>query len=207
MVAALAHTHQVLSGKNGWLRPKRNSSEQVKVIHGANDDIFDGLAGVSVASVQASLVDAFNIPDDALALVNGGSVFPDHRLRGNDTLEFVNPMGRKSVGENVWTGEEFCQFFKISTEDLHAWIAQGLKVRPCVDGTVRITETAVDEFFRGRVIESPYLTSEQAAAYLRTTIKGIYSLLERGKLKKLPGSRTVLFTREMLDAYVEGGDE
>ena len=33
----------------------------VKVIHGANDGIFD-VAGETVASVQASLADAFNIP-------------------------------------------------------------------------------------------------------------------------------------------------
>jgi excisionase family DNA binding protein len=82
-----------------------------------------------------------------------------------------------------------------------------LKVRPCLDGSLRITESDADDFFRGPVVESPYLTSEQAAVYLRTTIKGVYSLLERGKLKKLPGSRTILFTREMLDAYVQGGDK
>jgi excisionase family DNA binding protein len=71
---------------------------------------------------------------------------------------------------------------------------------------MRITETSADEFFLGQQTESPYLTAEQAAKYLRTTVKGVYSLLERRKLKKLPGSRTILFTRDLLDAYLRGGE-
>lgn len=125
-------------------------------------------------------------------------------LEANSTLQFVIRAGRKGVGEKVWAGEEFCQFFKITTEDLQAWIAQGLKVRRCLDGSLRITESAVDEFFRGRVVESPYLTIEEAAIYARTTVNNIYGLIERRKLKKLPGTRTVLFTQEILDDYLKG---
>ena len=51
-----------------------------------------------------------------------------------------------------------------------------------------------------RPIESPYLTCEEAAAYLRTTRHGIYSLVKRGRLKPMPGSGKLLFTREALDA-------
>jgi hypothetical protein len=177
----------------------------IKVIHGPNDDILD-LTGASVGDVRASLVHAFNVPPDAVALVNGVRVPRHYRLKGNSILEFVVQRGRKGVGDQVWTDEEFCKFFKITKETLQAWIAQGLKIKACLDDSLRITETAVDEFFRGRVIESPYLTAEQAASYLHTTIKGIYSLLERRKLHKLPGSRIVLFTRDLLDAYVQGGE-
>lgn len=46
---------------------------------------------------------------------------------------------------------------------------------------------------------SPYLLVAEAAAYLRTTIQGIYSLVKRGRLKPMPGSRKLLFTREALD--------
>ena len=53
---------------------------------------------------------------------------------------------------------------------------------------------------QGRVIESPYLTCEEAAAYVRTTKNGIYSLVKRGRLKPMPGSGKLLFTREALDA-------
>jgi excisionase family DNA binding protein len=45
----------------------------------------------------------------------------------------------------------------------------------------------------------PYLTCEEAAVYLRTTKPGIYSLVKRGRLKPMPGSGKLLFTREALD--------
>jgi hypothetical protein len=65
----------------------------VRVIHGANDGLF-GVAGKTVASVRRSLRTAFNIPDDAVALVNGVQVDGDHRLRPG-TLEFVRLAGMK----------------------------------------------------------------------------------------------------------------
>ncbi len=180
------------------------SSGLVKVIHGANDGIFN-VAGAFIASVRASLVDAFNIPVNAIPFVNGEFIRPDHRLQADDTLEFVFPMGSKGVGEKVWTGEEFCQFFKITTEDFQAWIAQGLKIRPCVDGTVRITETAADEFFRGRVIESPYLSTDEAAAYCNVTKDAFYGRVERKKITPLPGSaKENRFTREQCDQMMKG---
>jgi excisionase family DNA binding protein len=50
---------------------------------------------------------------------------------------------------------------------------------------------------------SPYLTAGEAAAYLRTTIQGIYSLVKRGKLKPMPGRPgRLLFTHEALDGYL-----
>jgi excisionase family DNA binding protein len=48
-------------------------------------------------------------------------------------------------------------------------------------------------------VESPYLVCAEAAAYLRTTVQGIYSLVKRGRLKPMPGSGRLLFTREALD--------
>lgn len=54
-------------------------------------------------------------------------------------------------------------------------------------------------------IVSPYLTAEEAAAYLRTTIQGIYSLVKRGRLRPMPGRPgRLLFTRETLDGYLGG---
>jgi excisionase family DNA binding protein len=52
-------------------------------------------------------------------------------------------------------------------------------------------------------IESPYLTCEEAAIYLRTTVQGIYSRVKRGRLKPMPGSARLLFTREALDACLQ----
>lgn len=52
-------------------------------------------------------------------------------------------------------------------------------------------------------ISSPYLTVEEAAAYLRTSKHGIYSLVKRGRLKPMPGRPgRLLFTREALDKYL-----
>lgn len=163
---------------------------RVKVIHGANDDTFENLVGVSVASVQASLVDAFNVPADAVAFVNGQSVDASYRLLDNDTLEFVKQQGRKSVGSQVWTDEEFCKFFQITRETLQAWIAQGLKVKSCLDSSIRITETAVDEFFGGKVIEAPVLSdvpkevsTEEAAQILGQSKDTVLKLRATGLLQ------------------------
>ena len=77
------------------------SSGIVKIIHGANDGNF-AVVGTSVATVRASLVDAFNIPRDALAFVNGRLVRGEFRLRAGLTVEFVKQWGRKGQDERVF---------------------------------------------------------------------------------------------------------
>ncbi len=52
-------------------------------------------------------------------------------------------------------------------------------------------------------IASPYLTANEAAVYLRTTVQGIYALVKRGRIKPMPGRPgRLLFTREALDTYL-----
>lgn len=53
-------------------------------------------------------------------------------------------------------------------------------------------------------VESPYLNSNEAAAYLRLNVNALYSLVERRKLSPLSGHRKYRFTREMLDAFLRG---
>jgi excisionase family DNA binding protein len=53
-------------------------------------------------------------------------------------------------------------------------------------------------------ITSPYLLAAKAAAYLRTTVQAIYALVKRGRIKPMPGSGRLLFTREALDKYLTG---
>lgn len=53
-------------------------------------------------------------------------------------------------------------------------------------------------------VSTPFLNVEEAARYLRKTPKAIYGLIERGRLRKLPGSHICYFTKEMLDAYLKG---
>jgi excisionase family DNA binding protein len=53
--------------------------------------------------------------------------------------------------------------------------------------------------------ESPYLTVPEAAAYLRTTAQGIYSLVKRRKIRPMPGRPgRLLFKKAALDSYLEG---
>ena len=53
-------------------------------------------------------------------------------------------------------------------------------------------------------LESPYFTAAEAAAYIRSTVQGVYALVKRGRLKPMPGSGKLLFTREALDRYLNG---
>jgi hypothetical protein len=76
-------------------------TSQVRVIHGANDHTFDRLTGKSVACVQESLSQMFNIPAEALAFLDGSEVGPGYRLRSSEVLEFVVRWGWKGAG-NAW---------------------------------------------------------------------------------------------------------
>ena len=70
------------------------NAENVKVIHCANDGVFD-VAGATVFNVRLSLKDAFNIPAEALPFVDGEQVDGNYRLQGNGTLEFCKQYGEK----------------------------------------------------------------------------------------------------------------
>jgi excisionase family DNA binding protein len=61
----------------------------------------------------------------------------------------------------------------------------------------------MDQAATSTVVASPYLTAPEAAAYLRTTVQGIYALVKRGRLKPMPGSGKLLFTRVALDACLQ----
>lgn len=52
-------------------------------------------------------------------------------------------------------------------------------------------------------IGSPYLTAIEAAAYLRTTVQGIYALVKRGRLRPMPGFGRLLLTKAELDACLQ----
>jgi hypothetical protein len=73
---------------------EKMEAAEIKVIHGANDGTFN-LSGATIAQVRASLVDAFNIPADALAFVNGEQVDNEFVLKAQDTCEFVRAAGVK----------------------------------------------------------------------------------------------------------------
>jgi hypothetical protein len=81
----------------GQLERRRSMVASVKVIHAANDGVFDVPGRTPVRVIRASLVDAFNIPAIALALVNGERCRETHGLLDADTLEFVVANGRKGT--------------------------------------------------------------------------------------------------------------
>ena len=66
-------------------------------ICGASEDVFH-IAGATVGSARNNLVDAFNIPGNAIAFVDRQQVPSTHVLRENVTLEFVLQRGRKAGG-------------------------------------------------------------------------------------------------------------
>jgi len=113
-------------------------------------------------------------------------------------------MQAEATSPIVWTEEAFLKEFCISRDTLLSWIAEGLKVLRCPDQSVRITAAAVEMFTIGRQLNSPYLTVEEAASYLKTTSQAVYQLIYRGQLKKQPGTRRVLITKAEIDRYLSG---
>lgn len=244
-----AHAELVVASRRRLVGPPPDSGPGwVRVVHGANEDLLP-VGGQAVGLVRRELGGLFNVAPGAEALIEGEPVAEDYTLRHGETLEFISRWGRKGVGR-VWTEEEFCALFKMSKADFDAMIARGLPVHLMGDGTVRITETQVDDFLdqqagrfersnasipsslvrelstilaeASRLVstqgtghesgihhsepgDSPYLNVEQAARYLGKTPKAIYGLLDRGKLRKMPGSHICYFTRDMLDEFLRGG--
>lgn len=77
------------------LARSNRSLNKVRVVHGANEQYFDSLEGKTVGQVRKSLRDAFNIPGDADALIQGKEVGDDFILEGGMNLEFVKEAGVK----------------------------------------------------------------------------------------------------------------
>jgi predicted DNA-binding transcriptional regulator AlpA len=133
----------------------------------------------------------------------------DYVLRAGDVLEFLSPRGAKKAGGWAKSPEEFCGFFGISAETLNLWIAQGLRAVPTADGSLRITETAYDDWERskfGRTVPepSPYLNIEQVAARIQRSVRGVRGLIYRGRFPEpLPGSRILLWTPQSIDRWLE----
>ncbi len=121
-------------------------SSQVKVICGPSYDVFD-LAGIPVRGAQRALVDAFNVPADAPALVNGHRVDPDHRLRVGDILEFLPGQGWKGLGA-LFTPEDLIARWQITAEEYNGLLDLGLPLIRLRSGAVRHPEIAVDEWWK-----------------------------------------------------------
>jgi hypothetical protein len=82
---------------SGVLARTDRALDKVRVIHGANERYFDHLSGKSVGTVRKSLRDAFNIPGDASALIDGKEVGDDFILQSGQNLEFCKFSGVKGL--------------------------------------------------------------------------------------------------------------
>ena len=120
------------------------------VAHLAEQLDLDFPRGSTIADLRDTLRHVLNLPAHAVARVNGVRVGRHHVVGGCDVVEFGTARGRKGVGK-VWTVDEFRQLFGLTERDFQNQIQRGLRVMEVGDGTLRITETAVDDFLRGGV--------------------------------------------------------
>ncbi len=119
-----------------------SSGSRVRIIHGARD-LAVPVAGMTVGLVRKDLELVINFGHNAQALIRGDRVADDYVLASGETLEFLFPHGLKGVG-NVWTREEFCLVFRLSSEQYQEWKNRGLPIHNFADGEERITETDFD---------------------------------------------------------------
>lgn len=105
--------------------------------------------GTTLIDVRDTLRHVLNVPVDAVARINGQDVGGGHLVSPTDVVEFFRERGWKGVGERVWDAEGYCRFFDLTERELQDQVQRGLRAMHLMDGTMRITETAVDEFIRG----------------------------------------------------------
>ncbi|KAA5538606.1 winged helix-turn-helix domain-containing protein [Roseiconus nitratireducens] len=84
----------------------------VRIVHGANEGRFE-FVGQTVNQARRVLKDAFNIPDDAEALVDGREVDEDYMIRNGETLEFVRTLGHKGGLHDFWSMREVAELLGV----------------------------------------------------------------------------------------------
>ena len=99
----------------------------IRVVHGANEDHFD-VAGSKVEYIATQLRVVFNIPRDAVALVNGEKVTFDYTLSDGENLEFVQEDGRKGGLQDFWSEAELLRF--LGPESLESMKQNGFQLKP-----------------------------------------------------------------------------
>ena len=67
---------------------------EIQVIHGANDS-FHPVVGLTVGQVREKLVDFYNIPPEAISLIDGEEVTSETIIAAEKTLEFIKIAGSK----------------------------------------------------------------------------------------------------------------
>ena len=96
----------------------------VRVVHGINEGRF-AAEGHTIEQVAHSLCEVFNLPADAVALVNGKEVTRDHILADGDNLEFTRTFGQKGGLHDFWSEEELREFF--GDKEVQQMVEAGMK--------------------------------------------------------------------------------
>lgn len=153
----------------------------VKIIHGPNDDVFDLPDDSTVMSVSRNLADAFSIPDEAIAFVNGTLVGSDYRVQPKDTVEFVKRRGEKSILDP----EEKAQLDRIEAMLRQLFIAPAMLPERVSQAEQNILEAIGGDKLTGEEL------SKEAGYPLNSNFKNILSsMVKRGLLvNDRPGYR------------------
>jgi hypothetical protein len=96
----------------------------VRIVHGANEGCFE-FAGQTVKQVHRVLRDAFNIPADAKAMVDGQGVGEDYMIRNGDNVEFVRILGQKGGLHDFWSMREVAEL--LGADAIQAMSELGIK--------------------------------------------------------------------------------
>lgn len=98
--AVLPVTQSTTPNVSAILAKANKVLNKVRVVHGSNEQYFE-LSGKQVGSVRKSLREVFNIPNDALAYVNGEEVKDDFVLESGSSLEFSKTAGVKGINKEI----------------------------------------------------------------------------------------------------------
>lgn len=129
--------------------------------------------------------------------------------RDGSELESDASISAGKAGDGEATHRE-SRLFKRVVNGFFAEHRKAQRVEDILDGGDRLEriEQRLDGLLtallnrQASTIESPYLTTQEAAAYLKSTVKTVYDWVKRGKLHPVPGRRG-LFTKEALDRFAQ----
>lgn len=142
----------------------------VRIIHGANEGRFD-LEGKTINCVAKHLRQAFNIPQDAVALVGGQKVTFDYILSEGESVEFIKENGRKGGLQDFWSEAELLRLF--GSETLETMKQNGFILKPHLVATADEV-IAWQQWLMDRSTEPKYAIPVQIDLELETiTVQGV----------------------------------
>ena len=161
---------------------------------GPNSVEYD-LTGYTIAQAEQALSEVLNIGSWVPAFVEGKRVESKSKFvlhRGQAVL-FWKVWGIKGAGRRKLLEEQV-----VELQD---------RIDRLEDAVYGLLDVAGDRIGtpKNGSRKSPYLNSEEAAEYLRTSISSLYGLVDRKQINPLRGpKRSYRFTPRMLDDYLRG---